>query len=295
LLVSGACLAAEQIQLAAAVPTEKEVAPAETIKKSNVTPELEAAAELGVLDAQLKLAQIYASGESGQKDIAKAIKLYRSVMEAHAHVRPHYAHANGVARAFVALGNYYRTGVPGVLGANEKQALRLLHYAASYYGDADAQCDLAEMYLSGEGVVRQPQLAVNWLTNAARKRHARAQAMLGDLLSRGAMGVREQRSLGLALLSLARQNAIDEAQSGWIEDLYAGAYGDSGKEERERAAQMAVRWGRVFGHAKAASSAKTSDVPKSLAVTTEKIEEPVPEPAKPGFTNVGVKASNTAP
>lgn len=282
--------AAQETRVAAAGPANS--AAEAKAEKSSVAPKLEAAAELGELDAQLKLARMYASGDGTSQNLEKAFKLYQRIVEDHAGARPQYGRANGVGEAFVALGNYYRTGIPGVAAENKEHAARLLHHAASYYGDADAQCDLAQMYLDGEGVPRQPQLAVNWLANAAKKRHARAQALLGDLLLHGAQGVPRQSRKGLALLSLARQNAQDKVQARWIEDLYSGAYDASNDSERESAAALAARWQPLMGPGEQAAAAPatsaSADAPDT--VTAESGKDGVENPPVSGFTNVGVEA-----
>lgn len=289
-LSASLCWAGQETRLAAAGPVNDTAAPAKVAKKPAVAPKLEVAAELGVLDAQLKLARIYATGDGAKANLKKAFNLYQRIIEDHADVRPNYGRADGVAQAFVALGSYYRTGIPGVADVDKKRAARLLHYAASYYGDPEAQCDLAQMYLNGEGVQRHPLLAVNWLANAAKKRHARAQALLGDLLLRGAQGVPRQTRKGLALLSLARQNAAGEAQARWIEDIYSGAYSESDESEREEAANLVARWQPLMGRREGVPSAQTKPTGKTVSVTVESGKEAGNKAPASGFTNVGMES-----
>lgn len=205
------------------------------------------AAERGELDAQFKLARIHAAGEGVPRSPLKAFRLFHHIVDAHADVHPREPRARRVAHAFVALGDYYRSGIQGsAIKADKHRAVSLYRHAASYLGDADAQFNLARMYLQGEGVARNGRLAVNWLTNAAKKRHAKAQALLGDLLWRGAKGVRRQPLKGLALLILASQNAKDEAQARWIEGLLTSALAHANAHERAGAKRLAARWqGRI--------------------------------------------------
>ena len=42
-------------------------------------------------------------------------------------------------------------------------------YAASYFGDPDAQYRLGRMYLDGNGALKEPKQAARWLSLAARK------------------------------------------------------------------------------------------------------------------------------
>ena len=53
-----------------------------------------------------------------------------------------------VANAFVALGRYYLNGIPNSkIKADTDRAREMFSYAASYFGNADAQYDLARLYL----------------------------------------------------------------------------------------------------------------------------------------------------
>jgi hypothetical protein len=265
---------------------------APTKKLSKRAAALEVAAELGVFDAQLKLARMYSAGEDVPLNDTKAFELYHRIVDDHADVRPHHARAGGVAHAFVALGNYYRTGIPGsTVRIDKRRAASLLWHAASYLGDAEAQCNLAQMYLDGEGVPRNEHLAVNWLTNAAKKRHGKSQAILGNLLWHGAKEVRRQPLKGLALLSLARQNARDDDEARWIDDLYTDAYAASQANERERAAKLAARWqarmGRKGFNVVVPEQANAEPAPANKA-------GPVQESGiAAGFTNVGMDGQST--
>lgn len=200
------------------------------------------------LEAMLDLARKYASDESVPGSSARAFELYQRIVDDHADIRATDKAANHVAQAFVALGAYYRTGIEGTrIKADMRHAMALVWHAASYLGDADAQCTLAEMLLDGKGIARNSQLAVNWLANAAKKRHAKAQAMLGDLLLRGAPDVRAQPEKGLALLTLALQNAATKTESLWINGLLADARKNSNAAVSEGAARLVALWEPHFG------------------------------------------------
>ncbi|MGD9869113.1 MAG: tetratricopeptide repeat protein [Hyphomicrobiales bacterium] len=201
------------------------------------------AAEGGVIGARLKLADIYAHGTGVQKDAVKAFEYYRSIADQYADISPRHPIAPYVAKAFVALAGYYREGIPGRdLAASPARASRLLHHAASYFGDAEAQYQLARMYLTGEGVNRNPRLAVNWLANASQKQHAASQALLGDLLWRGIDDIQRQPLKGLALLSLARQNAAGSEDAEWIEEVSAKALSQAEPNQLELASRLYDKW-----------------------------------------------------
>ena len=57
-------------------------------------------------------------------------------------------------------------------------------YAASYFGDSDAQYQLGRLFFEGKGkgIVRDPRQAVRWLSLAANKGQYEAQALLGNIL-----------------------------------------------------------------------------------------------------------------
>lgn len=246
--------------------------------------DLERAAERGGPKARLNLARRYAAGDGVPHSQSRAFDLYKRIVDDHADTRASDADAHHVAQAFVALGNYYRSGIPdGSVTANKRRAFALIWHAASYLGDAEAQCTLAQMFLDGEGIARNGRLAVNWLTNAAKKRHAKAQAILGDLLMRGEPDIRRQPRKGLALLILARQNAGTEKQALWIDGLLAGAGRQSTADERDGAAKLVAAWEPHIGHqgepAAGGRQASAHANPAALA----------PASSKGGLIKVGVE------
>lgn len=211
------------------------------VSQGQINPEL--AAERGGLEAMLRLANGYASGEDVSGNWAKAFNLYQRIVDDHAEIRGSDKDASRVAQAFVALGNYYRTGISGTgIKTDMRRALALVWHAASYLGDAEAQCTLAQMLLEGKGIERNGRLAVNWLTNAAKKRNAKAQAKLGELLLHGAPDIHRQPRKGLALLTLARQNAATKKEVLWIDGLLADARKNSSAAINEGAAKLVVLW-----------------------------------------------------
>ncbi len=207
-----------------------------TMKAGNTVkalPALDYAADRGVLGAQLKLARIYAAGNGVKKDDAKALLYYRQIANQRADISPSSPVAKYVAEAFVALGRFNLQGVEVAgLRPDPDRAANLFRHAASYFGDADAQYELARLYLSGNGVDKNVGLAVNWLATAAKKQHPEAQATLGELLWQG-REVRQRQARGLALIMLAHANAFAEGKEPkWIEELYL---------ETQRAADAALQ------------------------------------------------------
>jgi len=194
------------------------------------------AANEGVLVAQLKLVEIYETGNGVEADPAKAFRIHQQVADTHAEMNPRHRMAPHIAGAFVALGNYYASGVPALkIEANRARAADLYRHAASFFGDPSAQYKLAKLHLEGDGVAQNTQLAVNWLANAVKKNHAPSQAVLGDLLWRGRPGLKRRPLQGLALLERAKKNAAGRPEAQWIDDLLERAKREAQPDERAEA------------------------------------------------------------
>ena len=211
----------------------------DTTKASALTA-LQYAAEQGQPVAQWKLGRMYADGDGVKQDDLRAFEYFRGVADAHAEETPGTPQARFVANAFVALGNYYLEGIPDTaVKADTERAREMFAYAASYFGDPDAQYRLGRMYLDGHGGLKEPKQAARWLSLAARKGQYQAQAVLGAMLFKGEYMAR-QPARGLMWLTLARDGA--PAQETWIGDLYAAAMKQATNEERAAAFVQLERW-----------------------------------------------------
>lgn len=189
-----------------------------------------------------------AKKEEAPQSAAKAFDHYLRLADEYAEIDPDDSRAPEASRAFMALGWYYRKGISEIgLEPDPARAAGLFRHAASYFGDPAAQFNLARMHLAGEGVQKSERLAVSWLTNAAKKRHAPSQALLGDLLWRGGEQVRSQPAKGLALMALAQENAGNETQQRWIGELHRRALADSRSAERDAAAEFVKNWRSSIG------------------------------------------------
>ncbi len=204
---------------------------------------LKYAANEGVLGAQLKLVEIYQKGEGVEESEVKAFQITQQIADQYAEMNPRHPAARFVSGAFITLGQYYARGIGELkVEADLKITANLYGHAASYFGDPQAQYLLAKMYLLGNGVRRNPRLAVNWLANAVKKNHAASQALLGDWLWRGANGLKRHPLMGLALMEIARLNAGEGDDAGWINDLYARAESQALPAQRESARRFSRRW-----------------------------------------------------
>jgi TPR repeat protein len=119
------------------------------------------------------------------------------------------------------------------------RAREMFLYAASYFGDPDAQYNLARLYLDGTGVSRDPRQAARWLGLAANKGQREAQAMLGQLLFTG-KDVPRRSARGLMWLTIASGNAGPKER--WIIDLYEKAMKNATAEDRASAQSFVEQW-----------------------------------------------------
>ena len=203
---------------------------------------LEYAAVNGEPMAAWKLGRMYADGEVVKQSDQRAFEYFRSVADGHADEVPGTKPARFVASAFVALGGYYLTGIPSSdIKPDAVRAHEMFSYAASYFGDPDAQYRLGRMYLDGQGTAKDPKQAARWLSLAAGKGQYQAQAVFGAMLFKGqGQSVPRDGARGLMWLTLARDAA--SPQEAWIADLYAAALKQATEEERAVALVHLERW-----------------------------------------------------
>ena len=191
------------------------------------------AAEGGQPLAQWKLGRMYARGEGVPRDDAKAYDYFERLVESYNEDDPDRPDIAAISNAFVAVGVYCLNGMPNSeIKADPERALEMFQYAATNFGDPDAQYNLARMYMDGSaGLVRNNMRAAQWLGLAADKGHHPAQALLGHLLFVGD-GVPRQRARGLMWLTLAK-TAASGPKDEWIRDLYAKDWGAASDDDRE--------------------------------------------------------------
>jgi len=202
---------------------------------------LQYAAEGGHPVAQFKLGRMYANGDGVVQNDLRAFEYFSRIANAHAEDSPSAPQATIVANAFVALGRYYLSGIPNSkIKPDTDRAREMFSYAASYFGNADAQYDLARLYLKTPDASRDDfRYGARWLGLAAQKGQHQAQAMLGQMLFNGDR-MPPQRARGLMWLTLARDSAApDEA---WIRESYNRAISKASDNDRAMALQMLEHW-----------------------------------------------------
>lgn len=217
---------------------KKPVPPADIPQASLMA--LQYAAEGGHPVAQWKLGRMYANGDGVAQDDLRAYDYFSKIANAHAEDSPSAPQATIVANAFVALGRYYVSGIPNTrVKADPERAREMFSYAASYFGNAEAQYRLARMYLDGVGTARDTKYGVRWLGLAAQKGQHQAQALLGQMLFNG-NHLQRQAARGLMWLTLAQDSATPDET--WIKDSYKTALAKASEDDRAMALQMLERW-----------------------------------------------------
>lgn len=197
------------------------------------------AAENGQPMAAWKLGQMYAAGDGVAEDDYKAFEYYNQVVSLYGDESPTSPQAPFVSSAFVALGKYYMTGIKNTqVKANPARARQIFTHAASYFGDAEAQYELGQIYRENNDL-----MAVRWFNLAALKGHIGAQALLGETLFNLADSL-ENRERGLMWMTIARAHAAEEGVGdlGWVVDMQERYFSLASEDIRRSAARRADAW-----------------------------------------------------
>jgi len=189
--------------------------------------------------ARWKLAKMYADGDGVPQDDIKAYQYFSQIIANYDEDNTNPRELSVVSSAFVAVGVYSLNGIANTkITPEPMRALEMFQYAATYFGDPNAQYNLARLYLDGvTGVIgKDVRQAARWLHLAAEKGHVQSQALLGQLLFTGHDGLPRQRGLGLMWLTIAHQNAGTAPKNKWINDLYQKAYAAASDTDKQIAA-----------------------------------------------------------
>lgn len=217
------------------------------ISSTDLIAALEDAALAGQPMALFQLGLMYESGEGVAKDPVKAFGYFSQIADEHADTAPKGVEADIVAQSFLKIGEYYRQGLPEAgIQKNEAYSNKLIMHAASYFGDADAQYKVGELYLDDAELGDSPLQSARWLNLAARKGHAGAQAKLGSMLFNGE-GIEADPVEGLMWLTVASRRAAGTVDDGWIHDLLTNAMSVATPEQRKQAVELADSLGTRFG------------------------------------------------
>jgi hypothetical protein len=196
--------------------------------------------------AEFYLARIYSENIGGGADHTKAFVLYRKLADENVNVDPETSQrAPFVAKALIALAGYVRGGIKEIdLPPNPGRAADYLHHAAVFFGDRDAQFELARSYLAADGPSDDVRRGLHYLSVLTEASHAPAQALLADLFWRGRHVKKDERR-ALALVTIAAEGAPTHERI-WIEDTYATIFCASAPPAREEAGLLVARWRKMF-------------------------------------------------
>jgi TPR repeat protein len=203
--------------------------------------ELENAYRNGNISAGWKLGRMYADGDGVPQDRKRASEYFRKIVE----IPPEEVRgpsARFVASAWVAMGQYYQTGIANTdIKPDPVRAHQNFMYAAVNFADADAQYYLARTFLEGQGVAKDVKQAAKWMYQAAMKDQYEAQAKFGSMLFLG-QGVPHDAANGLKWLEIARYTAPMGAPG--ILEVYNSAWKQATEEERAAALVLFEQWKR---------------------------------------------------
>ncbi|MGO4436918.1 exopolysaccharide production regulator ExoR [Rhizobium sp. RAF56] len=190
------------------------------------------AAEKGHTGSRWALANMYADGDGVTQNDFEAFKIYNEI--AQQGVEPGSEDTGFFINALLALAGYYKAGIPNSpVKTDLTQARQLYFQVASTFGVAEAQFQLAEMMLNGEGGSANVQQAKKWLNQARKSGHPGAMAVFGNLLFQEGQAPR-----GLAFMTAALDKCAPK-ECKWMEDLQEQAFSVANENDRRVAVSMA--------------------------------------------------------
>ncbi len=194
---------------------------------------LEQAAQEKSFIARFLLAHIYRTGKGGVVNHRRAYDYYRQIAAEFADADIQYSRqAPYVAHAFVQLARYTEAGVAELEIKADPLLARILFEKAAHFGDVEGQYQLGR-FLIETGKGRNVKLGQRWLTRAAKKNNAKAQAYLGALYWQGDVVARKQ-GLALAWIEFARRNATGPVKQ-QVERLFQAVRYDMTLRQRSQA------------------------------------------------------------
>jgi TPR repeat protein len=203
-------------------------------------------AELNKFFAEFYLARIYSDNSSAVTDHAKAYFLFQKLADDNADADPDDGQrAPFVAKALTALAGYLRRGVKEIgVEPDPGRAVDYLHHAATFFGDKDAQFELAKVYLGGVGTPEDVKRGMHYLSVLTEEGYPGAQAFLADLLWRGRYVKKDERR-ALALIRMAVESAPEHERI-WIEDIYQNIFCGTSQGTRKQADGIVAVWRKMF-------------------------------------------------
>jgi TPR repeat protein len=196
--------------------------------------------------AEFYLARMYSESAGGIANHPRAFVLFRKIADENAEVDPAESQrAAFVAKALIALASYTRSGLREIdLPPNPRRATDYLYHAANYFGDKEAQLELAKVYVSGEASKDDVRRGMHYLSTLSEESNPSAQAVLAEMFWRG-NHVRRDEQRALALITMAVENAPAHDRI-WIEEIYHGVFCGTSQDTRQVAEGFIARWRNFF-------------------------------------------------
>jgi exopolysaccharide production negative regulator len=196
--------------------------------------------------AEFYLARIYSDNASGQANHAKAFMLFRKLADEYTDIDPNDDHrAPFVAKALIVLAGYTKSGLRDLnMAPNPRRAVSYLHHAALFFGDKEAQLELAKLYLGGDGSRDDVRRGLHYLSTLSEQSYPAAQALLAEQLWVGEH-VQADRRRALALVTMAVETAPAHDRI-WIEETYHSMFCAASQGTRQEADGLMVRWRKMF-------------------------------------------------
>jgi TPR repeat protein len=186
------------------------------------------AAEKGHTGSRWALANMYADGDGVAQDDFEAFKIYSEI--AQQGVEPGSEDTGFFVNALLSLASYYKHGIPGSpVKTDLSQARQLYFQVASTFGVPEAQFQLAQMMLAGDGGSTSTQQAKKWLNQARKAGHPGAMAVFGNILFQEG-----QSANGLALMTAALDRCKPK-DCNWMESLQEQAFSVASESDRRSA------------------------------------------------------------
>jgi TPR repeat protein len=186
------------------------------------------AAEKGHTGSRWALANMYADGDGVAQDDFEAFKIYSEI--AQQGVEPGSEDTGFFVNALLSLASYYKHGIPGSpVKTDLTQARQLYFQVASTFGVPEAQFQLAQMMLAGDGGATSTQQAKKWLNQARKAGHPGAMSVFGNILFQEG-----QSTNGLALMTAALDRCKPK-DCNWMESLQEQAFSVASESDRRNA------------------------------------------------------------
>jgi TPR repeat protein len=201
--------------------------------------------EAGNPVADWYLGHMYRQGRGVPRDDAIAYTYYSRVSELYDPDETDEKRLAITIDAVLRVADYQRDGVASAgIPQNATLAARTYLNVATTYGHPAAQYALGLMNMKGIGMKQNPQQGLKWLIAAARKRHAPAEAYLGELYWQGKY-VQEDRTRAVMWYILAVESARPEENPEIFDRLNAMKASASEDQLLEADARARV-WGQQY-------------------------------------------------